>query len=116
MGAELNKQIGARIRLQRENLHYSREDLAEKIEISSRFLADIELGTKGMSFQTLIRLSNELHVSTDYILLGKENNHTKTELLSEIIQSIDEEYLPELETIICAYTKAINKEKNLRSK
>ena len=101
----LNTEIGKRIRTQREALGFSRELLAEKIEISSRFLADIELGTKGMSFQTLIRLSETLHVSTDYLLIGKETAETDT--LLHLIEEIDADYRPQLEQILLAYQSAI---------
>lgn len=114
MKTELNRAIGKRVRVQREKLHLSREELSEQIEVSSRFLADIELGAKGMSFQTLIRLSKELHVSTDYILLG-ETKDSNNEVIAEMIRHLDDDYLPELEAIICSYTKAIEK-KSLRSK
>lgn len=66
--------IGMRIRKQRELLRLSREQLSEKLNISSKFLSDIELGVKGMSLQTLISLSQVLTVSTDYILFGISSN------------------------------------------
>lgn len=109
MSTELNKAIGKRVRLQREKLRMSREELSERIEVSSRFLADIELGSKGMSFQTLIRLSKVLHVSTDYLLLGKAEANT-AESIYEMIKSLDEKSIPKLETIISAYIQTIETE------
>lgn len=92
--------------MQREKLRLSREELSEQIEVSSRFLADIELGSKGMSFQTLIRLAKTLHVSTDYLLLGKTNN-TPADSILEMINSLDDKNLSKLETIISAYIQTI---------
>ena len=43
------KAIGARIRAKREQMGYTREQLAEKLDISSKFCSDIELGARGMS-------------------------------------------------------------------
>ena len=63
-------EIGARIRRQRENFGYTREAFAEKLDITPKFCADIELGNKGMSVQTLCNISSILKVSTDYILFG----------------------------------------------
>ncbi len=63
------KLMGARIRTQRELLGYTREQLAEKLEVSSKFCSDIELGIKGMSMNTLAKLSDILCMSVDFILL-----------------------------------------------
>ncbi|MBR3723399.1 MAG: helix-turn-helix transcriptional regulator [Selenomonadaceae bacterium] len=76
---ELNVAIGGRIRKVREHQHYTREQIAEKADISAQFLADIENGYKSMTAATIINLANALHISTDYILLGTEpNNNTET--------------------------------------
>lgn len=62
--------IGGRIRKQREFLGYTRERLAELIDVTPKFCSDIELGLKGMSVPTLCRVSDVLKLSTDYILFG----------------------------------------------
>ncbi|MBR1382692.1 MAG: helix-turn-helix transcriptional regulator [Ruminococcus sp.] len=70
---ELNMiEIGGRIRKSREGLLMTQERLAELIDVSVKFVSDIELGAKGMSLKTLNRLSSSLLVSTDYILYGSE--------------------------------------------
>ena len=69
---ELNlKQMGKRIRAQREGMHMSRSDLAFELGVSSKFIADIEYGDKGVSIQNLYRLSQILGLSADYILGGE---------------------------------------------
>ena len=65
------KSIGSRIRQQREFLGYTREYLAEQLAVSINFCRDIEIGAKGMSVQTLLKLSHVLKLSLDYILLGE---------------------------------------------
>lgn len=65
------KAIGGRIRKQREFLGYTRDYIAEQLSVSVNFCRDIEIGAKGMSIQTLAKLSGILKLSTDYILLGK---------------------------------------------
>ena len=62
--------IGARIRKQRELLKLSREQLATELDVTSKFISDIELGQKGMSIKTLIALSKVLSIPTDFILFG----------------------------------------------
>ena len=80
------KQIGQRIRRQREFLGYTREHFAELIEKTPKFCSDIELGTKGMSLHTLNVIGNKLMLSSDYILYGvtpdKENNPINNMLAS----------------------------------
>ena len=45
--------IGSRIRKQREYIGYTREQLAELLDVTPKFCSDIELGVKGMSIPTL---------------------------------------------------------------
>ena len=65
------KEMGRRVRLRRELQELSRDQLAEQIDVSSQFIAAIEYGHKGMSIQTLYKLSQVLNVSADYFLAGK---------------------------------------------
>lgn len=81
------KLMGIRLRQRREQLGYSREELAEKLDVSSKFCSDIELGVKGVSLNTLAKLSYILSLSTDYILFGDDtktisNNETLNQLYS----------------------------------
>ena len=51
---ELNKSaIGARIRKRRELLGLSREELAEQLGVTAKFIGDIEYGEKGVSMKNL---------------------------------------------------------------
>ena len=68
------KEIGNRIRLQREFLGYTRDYLAEQLSVSTNFCRDIEIGAKGMSIQTLAKLSHILKLSVDYILFGETDD------------------------------------------
>lgn len=64
--------IGLRIRRQREFIGYTREQFAELIGVTPKFCSDIELGLKGMSIPTLLRIASVLKLSTDYILYGTQ--------------------------------------------
>ncbi|MBR3023769.1 MAG: helix-turn-helix transcriptional regulator [Oscillospiraceae bacterium] len=79
---ELNyKEIGSRIRTQRELYGLTREKLAEKLDVSPKFCSDIELGIKGVSLKTLANLSDILDMNVDYLLFGEEqgaNNELST--------------------------------------
>lgn len=62
--------FGRRIKEQRKLMGYTIEQFAEMIDASSRFVADIEAGKRGMAFDRLCLTAKVLHVSTDYLLLG----------------------------------------------
>lgn len=61
-------EIGERVRQLRKMKNYSREAFAEKLGLSSKFVYEIESGKKGFSADTLLRMSDVLSVSCDYIL------------------------------------------------
>lgn len=65
-----NKAVGRRLRLRRDALGITRDKLAEAIDVTPKFVQDIEYGNKGMSTETLARLSEVLGLTTDYILKG----------------------------------------------
>lgn len=62
--------IGERIRIERERLGLTQSKVAEKVGISIRQLSRIENGECDLVAYVVIGLSNELHVTTDYILKG----------------------------------------------
>ena len=72
---ELNKSaIGARIRKRRELLGLSREELAEQLGVTAKFIGDIEYGEKGVSMKNLYRLKQILGVGADFLLEGAEDD------------------------------------------
>ena len=66
------KDAGKRIFLTREMRGHTRESLAERAEISPKFLYEIETGKKGFSAQILYNICTALEVDSDYILTGKQ--------------------------------------------
>ena len=102
----LNKQIGARVRTQREYLGMTRESLCNYIDISPQFLSEIERGVKGMSAETLYKLCEGLGVSADFVLMGKENLANVSEI-SKTLATLDEKYIPIAEELLKTFFKAI---------
>ena len=72
--------IGGRIRKQREFLGLTREQFAEKLDITPKFCSDIELGLKGMSLPTLCKISKVLHLSTDFLFFGEKAGETADQI------------------------------------
>ena len=82
------EETGKRIFQLRKSKNLTREQLAEKADISIQFLADIEMGRKSMSATTLRNLSISLGVTTDYIIFDRINNET-TSNKEEIVALIE---------------------------
>ena len=64
------KEIGSRIRNQREALGLSREKFSEIVGLSPYYIGQIERGDRNMSLDTLIKISSSLNISIDFILKG----------------------------------------------
>ena len=63
MKSELDMiEMGMRIRVARESIGMNRDQFAEKIPMSSSFLADVEGGTKGVSLEKFYRIVKVLDV------------------------------------------------------
>lgn len=87
-----------RIRKAREEMGYTREKFAEKLDVSVSYLAELERGRTGISVKMLIKVCNVLGLSADYVLFGTER--TEDELRLDAIRRIDEKYLPLLDKVI----------------
>ena len=88
----------ARIRKAREDMGYTREKFAEKLDVSVSYLAELERGRTGISVKMLIKVCNVLGLSADYVLFGTER--TEDEMMLDAIRRIDEKYLPLLDKVI----------------
>lgn len=101
------KQVGARLRREREDQNMSREHLAELSDISTKFLYEIENGKKGFSCIVLKRICDALHVTSDYVLEGKgeSNNQTRIEYMTEGFTEEEFEYLRKMIEGICGFRK-----------
>lgn len=65
------RDVGERIRIEREKFEISREKFAELLNLSPFFVGQIERGERKMSIDTLINISECLHVSIDYLIFGE---------------------------------------------
>lgn len=106
--ADINRMLGERLRDIRMQKQITREALAEKIDVSARFLADVESGKVGISLVTLRNMCKYLGVSSDY-LLGLSDTDSeyseKTELINRIART-DEKYIQSLNKIVTAFLEA----------
>lgn len=87
-----------RIRKAREDLGYTREQIAEKLEVSVSYMAEVERGRTGISVKMLVKICEVLGLSADYVLFGEERN--ADEMFLDKIHRVDKKYLPLLESMI----------------
>ena len=87
-----------RIRKAREDLGYTREKFAEKLDVSVSYLAELERGRTGISVKMLVKVCHVLGLSADYVLFG--NDRQEDTLRLDAIHRIDEKYLPLLDKVI----------------
>ncbi len=92
--------IGKRIKNVREAKGMTQEQLASRSGIVIKHLSNIECGQSGISLATLIEIAEVLDVSTDYLLLGKEPQHT---MLSNAFKDLGARERYYLEQIISNY-------------
>ena len=77
--------IGERLRTVRENIHMTREQFSEKIDITDSFLGQIERGERALSAITLKKVVKYTGVSADYLLFGKDSNNATIQKINNIL-------------------------------
>lgn len=97
--------IGQRIAARRKQLGWTQEQAAEKTGLSHQFFACVERGLKNMRAENVIRLSQAMGVSTDYLLLGRSTDADRSEL-TQMMQPLNEHQLKCLEEIIRNFVRA----------
>lgn len=106
---KINRELGEKIRTVRKARGYTREALAERIDVSSRFLADIEAGKVGASLITLKRVCQTLGTSADYLLglAGEQRDDSLSAEAVERIKQLDPKNAVYLNEIVRAFCKAV---------
>lgn len=100
-------EIGTRIKSQRELLGFTRDELAEQLDITPRFCYDIELGNKGMSISTLCKLSKVLNISTDFLLFGNTSADMSLSESISLLKKCPPEKIDYLNKIISNFIQAL---------
>ncbi len=106
---DINIFLGQKVKEIRKNKKMTRETLAEKIDVSSRFLADVECGKVGISLTTLKKLCKTLGISSDSLLGLRFENQDMYNEIEEKIHQISPEHLENLNTIITAFSNTAEK-------
>lgn len=70
--------MGLRIAHRRKELHFTQEQLAEKMGVSLQTISNIELGKKAVRPENLANLCMHMDISADYILKRNEQQISNT--------------------------------------
>jgi len=92
--------IGNRIRIERKKFDMTRENLSELLNISPYFLGQIERGERKMSINTLVNVSECLHISIDNLFFEQVNVNTNNDVLHSLINKCSEKEVKVIEGLI----------------
>lgn len=92
---DAKQMIGARIKDIRNRKGFTQEELAEKININSKYLSSIERGKENPTLNTLIKLSESLDVNLNDIFhqIEIEDPAKRKALLISLLDEADDDQL-----------------------
>lgn len=89
--------MGARVRLLRKQHKLTQAELAEQVGISTSFMGHIERGTRVASMETVVGLSDTLHVSLDALVRGMDttpvasgNTTARMRVLNDVMRVLND--------------------------
>ena len=92
--------IGERLRGIRENMHMTREQFSEKIDITDSFLGQIERGERSLSTKTLVKIVKFTGISADYILFGDNSSNNTISKINRILNKCSDSVLDYIYNLI----------------
>lgn len=106
--------IGQRIRRYRKACGLSQEALAGKVGISVTHMSHIETGNTKLSLPVLVKIAEELSVSTDALLFDapKPDKAKLSDDVQEILDSFEVDELPAAIEVLKALRNALAKQRD----
>lgn len=108
---EINIQIGEQIKQAREQAKWTQEQLAERIDVSTQYVSDLERGVVGIALPTLKRLCISLGISSDQILFGTKDQ-CREKLLAAQCRALPQEQFLLLSEIVAKFVAAVEMSKS----
>jgi len=84
--------LGRHIREQRKRKQYTLEQLAEKLEVSTAFIGQIERAKGIPSLETLVKIANTLEVSVDSLIFDDLNQKSGNLYFANQISELTEHF------------------------
>lgn len=100
MERDSHKIIGNNIKRLRAQHHFTQEELAELINVSSNHIYRIEAGTSHISLKVLFELMKVFSVGSDAIIEDIENSKDKSYILRRISEVLDQSSEKEIKIIL----------------
>ncbi len=94
-------------------MYSAREAFAEVIEISSKFLYEIEIGKKSFSVDILYRISKALEVSCDYIIVGEKEDYNSLAKTISLLENLDKVQVSRISEILKILINIVNNKNEL---
>ena len=106
-------EVGKRIASCRVRQRLTQEDLSELSGVSIPHISNIENGKTKIKVDTLVRLSNGLHVSTDYLLCGSVDaaQPIQDQEIAELLKGCDAEERSAIYQIVKSCVQVFQKKK-----
>lgn len=98
MENEFLKSMGKRVCARRKQLNITQEQLAEQMDVSIQMISNLENGRKAIRPENLVKLSDILQTSSDYLLTGKSSD-TETAHIYNKIKKLSDNDLSLIEAI-----------------
>ena len=92
--------VGIRIRELRELRGLSGGAFAEKVDITTKYLYEIEEGKRNFSSAVLCRMAENLGVSCDYIMFGKDNSERLNMEVIALLEKMNERQITSIQKIL----------------
>ena len=87
MGNEqILRDMGMRVCSRRKELHLTQEQVAERMDVSLQMVSNLELGKKAIRPENLLRLSQVLDISVDYILSGRYSERETLDISEKFLK------------------------------
>ena len=108
---QINVEIGARIKEEREKAGLTQERFSELIGLGTKSVSAFERWTMGISFTTLKKICQVLSVSSDQILFGqREQNENNLSELSKRLERLSPRQYAIAEEIVLKLLEAFSLE------
>ena len=104
--------LGKNIREQRKAKKYTLEQLAEKLDVSTTFIGQIERAKGIPSLETLVKIANALEVSVDSLLFGDLNPQSGNNYFVQEILTLTESYTSAERDLLLKNIEIINELRN----
>lgn len=103
------QEIGRRITERRKKLGWTQEELAEKGDMTAKFVSYAESGKRAMRPENLLKMSSALGVSADYLLTGQLVDKDLL-LLSDKMRKLSPSQLRVIESIVDECVRLFNED------